>query len=151
MGIENLDDSQIDFQSGFDSSKPPSHPKIPPHIPFGYHPTSSQGSPRQYPQRSPRKSPRINMANVPRISWLAPGSISLLGALHDLPKHSKKFLLKFHPNNKASPEDHVSKFMLAVSLMNVQNEDVVCRLFPYMFEGKSYMWYCALPQGSITN
>jgi hypothetical protein len=41
-------------------------------------------------------------------------------------KHPEKFLPKFDLDNKESPEDHVSKFMLAVNLMSVQHEDVVC-------------------------
>jgi hypothetical protein len=39
---------------------------------------------------------------------------------------------------------------LSVKLMNVEHEDVVCRLFPYTFEGKSSTWYFSLRQGSIT-
>jgi hypothetical protein len=34
--------------------------------------------------------------------------------------------------------------------MNVQHEDIVCILFPYMFENSSSMWYFNLPVGSIT-
>jgi hypothetical protein len=41
--------------------------------------------------------------------------------------------------------------MLAVRLMNVQHEDVVCRLFPYTFENKSSTWYFSLAQASITS
>ena len=35
--------------------------------------------------------------------------------------------------------------------MNVQHEDVVCRLFPLTFEGKAVVWYFSLTQGSITS
>ena len=35
--------------------------------------------------------------------------------------------------------------------MSVQEEDVVCRLFPYTFEGKASTWYFSLPKGSITS
>jgi len=31
--------------------------------------------------------------------------------------------------------------MLAVRLRNVEHEDIMCRLFPYTFEGNSSMWY----------
>jgi hypothetical protein len=34
--------------------------------------------------------------------------------------------------------------------MNVQNEYVVCRLFPYTFENSTSTWYFNLPVGSIT-
>jgi len=33
--------------------------------------------------------------------------------------------------------------------MNVQHEDVVCRLFPYIFENLAFTWYFNLPVGSI--
>jgi hypothetical protein len=35
--------------------------------------------------------------------------------------------------------------------MNVQHEDVVCRLFPYTFENSSSTWYFNFPVGSITS
>ena len=35
--------------------------------------------------------------------------------------------------------------------MNVQHEDVVCRIFPYTFENLASMWYFNLPLGSITS
>jgi hypothetical protein len=41
--------------------------------------------------------------------------------------------------------------MLVVRLMNVQHEDVICRLFPYMFENKASTWYFSLSQASITS
>jgi hypothetical protein len=34
--------------------------------------------------------------------------------------------------------------------MNVEHEDVMCKLFPYTFEGKSSTWYFSLLQASIT-
>jgi hypothetical protein len=35
--------------------------------------------------------------------------------------------------------------------MNVQHEDVVCRIFLYNFENSASTWYFNLPVGSITN
>ena len=35
--------------------------------------------------------------------------------------------------------------------MNVQHEDVVCRIFPYTFEKSASMWYFNLPVGFITS
>ena len=35
--------------------------------------------------------------------------------------------------------------------MNVQHEDVVCRLFPYTFANLASTWYFNLPVGSITS
>ena len=41
--------------------------------------------------------------------------------------------------------------MLAVWLLDVERKDVVCRLFPYTFEGKASTLYFSLTVGSITN
>jgi len=35
--------------------------------------------------------------------------------------------------------------------MNVQHEDVACRIFPYTFENSSSTWYFNLLVGSITS
>jgi hypothetical protein len=35
--------------------------------------------------------------------------------------------------------------------MNVQHENVVCRLFPYTFDNSSSTWYFNFPVGSITS
>jgi hypothetical protein len=41
--------------------------------------------------------------------------------------------------------------MYTVHLRSVEHEDVVCRLFPYTFEGGSSTWYFSLQANSITN
>jgi hypothetical protein len=38
-----------------------------------------------------------------------------------------------------------------ITLMNIQHEDVVCRLFPYTFENLASTWYFNLLVGSITS
>ena len=48
-------------------------------------------------------------------------------------------------------EDHLKSFYLALNILNVQYEDVVCRLFPYTFESKSSSWYFSLQADSIVN
>jgi hypothetical protein len=35
--------------------------------------------------------------------------------------------------------------------MKVEHEEVVCRLFPYTFEGEASTWYFSLTTGSITS
>ena len=35
--------------------------------------------------------------------------------------------------------------------MSVQEEDVVCKLFPYTFKGKASTWYFSLLESSITS
>jgi len=41
--------------------------------------------------------------------------------------------------------------MLVEQLMNVQHKYLVCKFFPYTFEGKASTWYFTLAQGSITS
>ena len=48
-------------------------------------------------------------------------------------------------------EDHIKKFMFALNLMNVQHEDVVCRLLCFTFEGKASSWFFNLAPRSITS
>jgi hypothetical protein len=35
--------------------------------------------------------------------------------------------------------------------MNVQHEDIVCRIFPYTFDNSASTWYFNLPRGPITS
>jgi hypothetical protein len=43
------------------------------------------------------------------------------------------------------------KFMLDIRLRNVEHEDVVCRLFPYTFEGNASTWYFSQQPRTITS
>jgi hypothetical protein len=55
------------------------------------------------------------MVGVPRRQWLTLGVVAVPGDVHDLPKNPEKFLPKFDLDNRESLEDHISKFMLAVT------------------------------------
>jgi hypothetical protein len=52
-----------------------------------------------------------------------------------LPKNPDKWLPKFNPESKETPNDHINKFMLVVNLRGIEHEDVLCRIFPYTLEG----------------
>jgi hypothetical protein len=67
------------------------------------------------------------------------------------PSALEKLLPKYDPKTSGSLEDHIKKFILAIRFMNVQHEDMVCRLFPYTFENSASTWYFNLPVGSITS
>ena len=41
--------------------------------------------------------------------------------------------------------------MDALKLMNVEDEDVACRLFPHILQGKATKWFFNLAPGSITS
>jgi hypothetical protein len=83
--------------------------------------------------------------------WLARDALAIPGRVHNLSRHPEKLLPKFDPETLGLPEDHIKKFILAIRLMNVQHEDVVCRLFPYTFENSSSTWYFNFPVGSVTS
>jgi hypothetical protein len=68
-----------------------------------------------------------------------------------LPKNPKRLLPKYDPDTFGTPEDHIRNSFSVVRLMNVQHEDVVCRLFSHTFENKASTWYCNLAAGSITS
>jgi hypothetical protein len=68
-----------------------------------------------------------------------------------LPKNPERLLPKYDHDTSRTPKDHIQNSFLVVRLMNVQHEDVVCRLFPHTFENKSSTWYFNLAAGSITS
>ena len=83
--------------------------------------------------------------------WLIVDVIVTVFVQHPLPKHLEKLLPKFDHDNDVLPEDHIKKCILSSRLLNVEHEDVVCRLFPYTFQGKASTWFFSLAQSSITS
>jgi hypothetical protein len=82
----------------------------------------------------------VNQNNLAK-PWLDQDVVVVPRPQHPLPKQPEKWLPKFDPNSKQSVEHHIKKFMLVIILWSVENEDVVCRLFPYTFEGNASTWY----------
>ena len=68
--------------------------------------------------------------------WLTIDSIDIHGPTHPFPKNTQKFLPKYDPDDDVLPLHHIKKFMYALNLMNVEHEDVVCRLFPHTLQEK---------------
>jgi hypothetical protein len=118
--------------SGIPPSPPPSSPSS------SGGDSSDEGSSPSQP--STPTTPMENQNNPAR-PWLDQDVVVVPGAQHPLPKHPEKWLPKFDPDSKQIVEDHIKKFMLAIRLRNVEHEDVVCRLFPYTFEGNASTWY----------
>ena len=131
--------------------QPPSPPESPPDSPRSSNSRSSSGCERSPIVGNVPVGGGANPPPNPQLPWLRMAAIAVLGVQHPLPKHSDKLLPKFNPDDKEPTEVHVDKFMLADKTMNVQHEDVVCRLFPLTFEGRDSTWYFSLVQGSITN
>jgi hypothetical protein len=91
-----------------------------------------------------------NQNNLAR-PWLDQDAVAITGPHHPLPKHPEKWLPKFDPDSKQITEDHIKKFMLAIRLCSVEHEDIVCRLFPYTFEGNASTWYFAQQPHTIVS
>jgi hypothetical protein len=82
---------------------------------------------------------------------LAGDAMAIPRRIHNLPHHPEKLLPKYNHETLGLPEDHIKKSIHMFRLMNIQYEDVVCRIFPYMFENSTSTWYFNLPVGSITS
>ena len=91
------------------------------------------------------------MADVNRPAWRAIIPFNLATPLHDLPKHPEKVLPRFDHGKCVSVEDHLQGFYLALNVLNVEHEYVVCRHFQYTFEPKVLSWYFSLQVDSILN
>ena len=91
------------------------------------------------------------MAYQPKRIWLDKDVVFIPGKQLKLPKNIEKWIPKFNPDERYPVEDHIKTFMQSVSLRNAVHEYVVCRLFPYSFEGKASTWYFSLESGSINS
>jgi hypothetical protein len=146
----NPTDSNTNSAAG-GSRIPPSPPhSSPPSSPSssGGNSSSDKGNP---PSRPPTPTTPMANQNNPARPWLDQDVVAVPGPQHPLPKHPEKWLTKFDPDSKRTVEDHIMKFMLDIRLRNVEHEDVVCRLFPYTFEGNASTWYFAQQPRTITS
>ena len=89
------------------------------------------------------------MAANPQCLTINPLAIS--GPQNPLPKNPNRLLPKFDPDNDILPKTHLDKFMLAMNIMNVQHEDVACRLFCLTLQGKASSLFFNLLFGPITS
>ena len=87
--------------------------------------------------------------NANKPAWRARTPLNLVAPLHDLPKHPERALPKFEPGKGISTEDQLQSYYLSLELLGVQNEDVVCRIFPHTFEAKASAWFFSLQANSI--
>ena len=100
---------------------------------------------------TPQYPPRVMAAVFNQPTWRAITPINLDALLHDLLKHLERVLPKFDLGKGILVEDHLKSFYISLALLNVEHEDVVCRLFPYTFEPKACSWYFSLKANSIAN
>ena len=72
----------------------------------------------------------------PPPAWRARTPLNLGPLLHAFPLNVDKSLPKFYLGKGISMDDHLQSFYLALEILAVEHEDVVCRLFPHTFESK---------------
>ena len=89
------------------------------------------------------------MVDKPRC--LTIDSLAIPGCQNPLPKNPEKLLPKFDRDDDILPKNHIKKFMIALNMINVQHEDVACRLFCFTLQGKASSWFFNLPSGSSTS
>jgi hypothetical protein len=127
---------------GIPPSPPPSSPSS------SGEDSSDEGSSPSQPSTTP--TPMSN-ENNPARPWIDQDAVAVPGDQHPLPKHPEKWRPKFDLESKQITEDHIKIFMLTIRLCNVEYEDVVCRLFPYTFEGNASTWYFAQQPHTIVS
>ena len=60
-------------------------------------------------------------------------------------------LPKFDPEKGIYVEDHLKIVYLTLNILNIEHEDVFCRLFPYTFDPRASSWYFSLQDNSIAD
>lgn len=93
-------------------------------------------------------SPIVTMEARP---WSNPRVVQILAPLHPLLKHLERWLPKFNPDDGLLVEEHIHNYMLAINLNEVDEEDVVVRLFPYTLTRSTGSWYFSLSTNFITS
>ena len=83
-------------------------------------------------------------------TWLAQDVVEVLGQQHPLPKNVERVLPKFDPERGDTVDNHSHSFFLAVRMLGVADEDIVCRLFPFTLIVVASTWYFSLRIGLIT-
>ena len=82
-------------------------------------------------------------------AWESNTALNLHGPLHELPRKVVAFLPKFDGEGNITALEHIRKYESVLCLLDITYEDVVCRLFPFTFEGKVLDWYFVLPIHTI--
>ena len=90
-------------------------------------------------------------AAVNQPAWRARTPLNLDAPLHDIPKYPERVLPKFDHGKCIFAEDHLKSFYLSLDILNVEHEDVVCRLLSYTIEPKASSWFFSLQDNSIEN
>ena len=76
------------------------------------------------------------MAHFHIPAWESNTALNLHGPLHELPRKEVAFLPKFDGEGNITALEHIRKYEYVLHLLDITYEYVVCRLFPFAFEGK---------------
>ena len=76
--------------------------------------------------------------------WRSRTPLNLATPLHALPQNAEKELPKFDPGKGISVDDHLQSFYLALEILAMEHEDVVCQIFSHTFAAKASAWYFGL-------
>jgi len=69
-----------------------------------------------------------------------------------MPKNPDKFCSKFRVHDPdRTADEHIKIFEANMFMLQVQHEDVICRLFPYSLQDEAYYWFANLPAASINS
>ena len=98
---------------------------------------------------SSHSSPRVTMVAV-NAPWLTGSSpLNIQGPAHEMPKNAMKDLPRYKHDGIRTAEEHIQAYKDALIRLQVEHEDVACRMFPMTLDDHSYDWYISLPTGSI--
>ena len=80
----------------------------------------------------------------PPPAWTTRTPFKMACPLHNFPQNADKSLPNFYLREGIYVDDHLQSFFLALEILSVENEVVVCRFFPNTFKAKVASWYFGL-------
>ena len=89
------------------------------------------------------------MAHSHNPTWDSNKAFKFHGPLHELSRKAVAFLPKFNGEGNITTLEHIRKYESILGLLDIQYEDVVCRIFPFTFEIKVSDWYFVIPIHTI--
>ena len=96
-------------------------------------------------------NPNANQSNPHATAWRARTPLNLAPLVHALPPNYEKVLPIFDSGEGISVDNHLQSFFLVLEALEVEHEDVVCRIFPHTLKGKETSWYFSLQANSNTD
>jgi len=83
-------------------------------------------------------------------NWLGETPLNLAGPSHPLRQNHERYLPTYMPSGSKTTKEHVASFKDALCLLDVQQEDMACRICSFTLQDMAYDWFLNLPLDSIT-